>query len=543
MLASLKKQPNEGFLFKPDFVEYKELIAQSGLEFNALIEGISIIKTSILLDPLMFQLILEKFRLQNSEERKRREKILKAENERRSKIESIKNGIIEIINTESFDKIMVLLGDEFEEICYSRSRPELTIKEVEGSLVGPEILGYDFKRIVKIFQERNSRLNETHFEDCSLFTTAIESFYRRFTCFYYVAMCLNHYQKDYASGKFNLYINRFIIQYGSDLKVLIYELSRYTHESSKIAMQNLFAVSEVPKLEKTIAEIKTLSDLDYSNLKSSSEDYFSYLGCRYKFFERSRKKTETEEEFLIEFFDLLNNFVLEYGNKLRVREIKITQEQLNEITELTYWEIQQRKSNEINSELISAYNRRLVELVDIGVKNATDFVLEIPKLQKMYLEKDYEGFFWTLNNIIGIEFIGSDGVNPNGNRVLESLKTQNFTFEKESTEIERKINLYIPSEIESVVDELKYSGNVESVAAAKKFFEIVLEIEMAGGVSQFWFNTISNKHTLAHKVHHGRNKNEFNFVGCALISLGGPFRVVIERKSNRIIFVGNYHIE
>jgi hypothetical protein len=437
---------------------------------------------------------------------------------------------------------MSALAIEFEEICYANASPELIIRDFQGPMIGPEILGYDFKRIVKNFQERKSELDFRHFEDISIFTTEVESFYRRLICFYYVTMSLNHYKKDYRSGKFNLYVNRFITHYGSKFKILIYELSRYSHESSKIAMQNLFAVDEVPNLEDSIAQIKTLADLDYNDLIPSSNDYFNFLECRYITFERLRKETETEEVFLTEFLQLLKDFVSVCENKYTKQENIITQYQIDSISEKSYWEIQQLKASEENPKLILHYNLRLVKLVDEGVNDAINFVLEAPKLQKMYLENDYEGFFWTLNTIIGIEFIGSDGVNPNGNRVLESLKTQIFEPEVRLEKIKRKITLEISNEIKEEVNRLKNSGNCVEVESAQKFDEIILEIEKAGGVSQFWFNSISGGNILSHKIHHGKNKDGFNFLSCALISLSGPYRVAIDRKTNEIIFVGNYHL-
>jgi hypothetical protein len=73
MVASVKKQQEEVTIFNQDFIEYKESIAASGMEFNALSEGFSIIKTMTILDPIIFKFKLDILRVKNSEEKKRQE--------------------------------------------------------------------------------------------------------------------------------------------------------------------------------------------------------------------------------------------------------------------------------------------------------------------------------------------------------------------------------------------------------------------------------------------------------------------------------------
>ena len=42
------------------------------------------------------------------------------------------------------------------------------------------------------------------------------------------------------------------------------------------------------------------------------------------------------------------------------------------------------------------------------------------------------------------------------------------------------------------VEDLKFSGSVHEVRAARKFYDIIADIEKFGGVSEFWFDFLSH---------------------------------------------------
>jgi hypothetical protein len=530
MVATSEKVKSIGTC--PALVEFGKKLDSASFEIKSQKEAITIIHQNLILDPVLFRFKLDKIRMENSESK--RQKI-----EYELKIERQKRKIIETINNSKFDSIMSELAVQFEDICYNCSKPELTINEFKGIVIGPEILGYDFKRIVKIFQNRSSQLDERHFDDISLFTSETECFYRRLVCFYFVIMSLNLYKKDINSARLSLYVNQFFINYGQELKLLIYEFSRYPHDSAKIAMQNLFAISEVPRLEESINSIKTLSDLDYDNLTDSSNHFFEFLNLRYRTLQKSINQKETEEQFLNEFLLSLNKFVFEHDCPNIKVESKISQDRIDTLSDLSYWELQQLKNSEENPEMISIYNHRLVNLVDEGVADAINFVAQNSKIIELYKNKDYKKLLIALKTKFEIPFITGDEINPNGQRVLDGLGKVDIQTKPKQNEIEeKKIKVFIKSKWAKIIESYDDVNRKIMYDDCKKYISL---IEKHNGVPAF-VQQIKSESELDSYNHKGSNKNGIDLSNAWIFRIGpNGGRIAFDLETSEVVYVGMHY--
>ncbi len=519
--------------------EFEKSIINLGLRVDGQNEANIIFDISLLLNPSIFKFKLDELRYAKKELKLIEEKRIKSSEQRLKSeaedFETITKKLFEVVNCPLFLESLYMYAGQIEDKTYSISYPKINPKS-KYSKKGSFGLGYEMKDLVTKSVKAESKFISSYPED--ILSSDEEAFVRRSA----VIMDFNFWNRNNNNSCILLDDIHQNLQIGLSyfeprFFCSIVENTIFTGGYFLSGLNFVYSINPNKNLQEFIINTENTA-LKYSDIEVCAEQlFYSYYELRTNYINQNikNKKKETVLEFFQKLINQLNEFTKRYSSVKDVTESKISQEQLDLILNASYWEIQQLKVGEGNPELVMYYNHRLVELVNQGIEEAVDLVIETPKLQKLYLEKNYQDFLWAMNSIIGIEFINKDGVNPSGDRVLEKLKGSNFESD------ERKIILDITNHIKKIVDDLKLSGGVHEVSAAEKFYCIVAEIEKYGGVSQFWFNFLSHKNSLSYNIHIGRNKNGRNFDGCALITLAEGYGVAVHRKTNQIIFVGDYH--
>ena len=511
------------------------------------VETIEEVYLSILQSPLTYRAIGMSFlRRTRAEIELKTNRKAEHNNPEDEKIANLKEKFETLLVSESFKNALRNRAKIYEEKVYKLNRINLRIKDNLPSVDAYISLAFNLNEVIDIQCEKNLEWQSKY--ENSLDDSEIILARRLVSARIILSIGFEYFDKCDKDFLYPLYskICRYIGEYSQRYFGAFTEIDSWCDEDYKSGLELIYCVSQNPEVTEYLKIWESYKEPTQDNINILAKKFLKSIRKNNTKLLVKCKSISSKPVNSVAFFEeiiiLVEKFV-KYSPLIKTEEpLKITQEQMYFISQQTYWEIQRLKINEENPDIISLYNRRLVELVSQGIENAVELVIEIPKLQLLYLQKNYQGFLWAMNSMTEIEFINNNGINPNGLRVLERLKVCEFesiTANEDSDE--RKIILDISDHIKKSVEDLKLSGGIHEVRAAKKFYYIVAEIEKYGGVSQFWFNFLCHKNSLSYNIHIGRNKNGRNFDRCALITLAEGYGVAVHRKTNQIIFVGDYH--
>jgi hypothetical protein len=503
------------------------------------VEDLESVYISIIKDPYIYRALGMKSLYEARRQLERQNLMVEKNNAQKEQLEGLKKKLFETVNSDGFLNSLHCLAIQFEEQTYSVANPKISPKNIESDK-GCFVYGYDMFGLIEKSLETRSRIVDFYPEQ--VMTSEEESFARRSA----VVMDMDYW--NIVNGNDALLLKSIVV----NLKIAISHLSInffYILEEVNLFNEDMFIsglnfvysinpntnletfIKDCSKKKRTYSKLEDDSIYLYDSYCKLRKDYLEYL------FNSQRS------ESIIEFFEKLISKIeiLIEKNIIIAKTTKqeITQEQIDSIFELSYWEILHFNTSEENPELISLYNRRLAELVSEGVADAINFVSQNTKMLEFYQNKEFKDLLTALKTKFEIPFINEGEINPNGQRVLNALSGINFeTSPEKITSEEIKIRVFVKSKWRKIIESY---NDVNRNSLFKDCQNYINLIEKYGGVSAF-IQQIKSNTELDYYNHKGSNRMGIDLSNAWIFRIGSNGgRIAFDLETNEVVYVGMHY--
>jgi hypothetical protein len=473
------------------------------------------------------------------EERKKLGRISEKEKTQNEQLEGLKKRLFDTVNSDCFLNTLKILATQFEEQTYSIVNPKINPKTTSSNK-GSFALGYDMQNLIRKTLDSPSMIVD--FYPNYVLQSEEESFVRRSA----VLMDMNYWNG--SNGNKNSLLKQIcdhlqisISLFGDKYFYILAETNIFNKDLFIEGLNLVYSINPNKNLEEYIKNIVNES-WTYDILEDESERLcLNYFNFRKSYNEYNIKNgyTESVTVFFEKLINLVERFIDQNSGVKEISVPKITQDQIDFISERTYGEIQQLKTLEANPEMISLYNHRLVELVDEGVSDAVNFVSQNAKMLELYQDKDFKKLLTALKTKFEIPFINEGEINPNGQRVLNDLNQLSFETNSEQLNPEgRRVRVFTRHKWAKIIESYDDVNRKSLFEDCKNYINL---IEINGGVRAF-VQQIKSNSDLDYNNHKGSNKMGIDLSNAWIFRIGSSGgRIAFDLDTNEVVYVGMHY--